>query len=496
VVSVELNFERQASLVGDYIDGDTEEVIQKFQTCFLGLGVAVATLQLPAQTVDSSSLVPITPCRVADTRDQSFRGNGSPALRANTVRDFPILQSSCNIPNTALAYSLNVTIVPHQPFSYLTLWPTGQAQPLTSVLNAYSGAVAANSAIVPAGSNGEISAFATGETDLILDISGYFVAGTAAAINQLTSQMAGAQLALAQVQNTSTQSANQLASVQGQLNSVGLSTASMQTQINALANNTAVMDQTQVRAVLQAFGGDSTTRGIAIGTGNGVSGTDNTSIGFHALLLNTASSNTAVGSGALSANTAGDNNIAIGVNAGINLTAGEANDILLGSRGQVGDSGTIRIGDPNVHQQVYLAGVNGPDPDATSYVAVNPDNGRLSVYSSSRRYKEDIQDIQISTEEFMRLRPVQFRYKKPSESGGKPIQYGLVAEEAEEVLPQLVVHNKLGQPETIAYQFLPPILMRQVQEQQRQLEVQAAQIETLRAELRSIRESLLRPDRQ
>jgi hypothetical protein len=96
----------------------------------------------------------------------------------------------------------------------------------------------------------------------------------------------------------------------------------------------------------------------------------------------------------------------------------------------------------------------------------------------------------------MRLRPVQFRYKKPSESGGKPIQYGLVAEEAEEVLPQIVVHNKLGQPETIAYQFLPPILMRQVQEQQRQLEVQAAQIETLRAELRSIRESLLRPDRQ
>jgi hypothetical protein len=227
-----------------------------------------------------------------------------------------------------------------------------------------------------------------------------------------------------------------------------------------------------------------------------VSGTDNTSIGFHALLLNAASSNTAIGSGALSANIAGDNNIAIGVNAGANLTAGETNNILLGSRGQRGDSGSIRIGDPNIHQQVYLAGVNGPDPDATSYVAVNPDNGRLSIYSSSRRYKEDIQDIQISTEEFMRLRPVQFRYKKPSDSGGKPIQYGLVAEEAEEVLPQIVVHNKLGQPETVAYQFLSPILMRQVQEQQRRIEVQAAQIEALRAELKSMRESLLKPNKK
>ena len=47
-------------------------------------------------------------------------------------RSFAIPQSACGIPDTALAYSLNVTVVPQGPLSYLTLWPTGQARPLVS----------------------------------------------------------------------------------------------------------------------------------------------------------------------------------------------------------------------------------------------------------------------------------------------------------------------------------------------------------------------------
>ena len=46
--------------------------------------------------------------------------------------------------------------------------------PLVSTLNDISGAVVANAAIVPAGSNGAISVFALKATDLIIDIDGYF----------------------------------------------------------------------------------------------------------------------------------------------------------------------------------------------------------------------------------------------------------------------------------------------------------------------------------
>jgi YVTN family beta-propeller protein len=116
----------------------------------------------------------LPPCRVADTRNP-VGDLGGPYLTGGVPRDFPILEAtSCNIPDTAQAYSLNFTVVPHGPLNYLTVWPTGQAQPYVSTLNAPTGAVTANAAIVPAGNGGEVSTFAYNDTDLIIDIDGYF----------------------------------------------------------------------------------------------------------------------------------------------------------------------------------------------------------------------------------------------------------------------------------------------------------------------------------
>jgi hypothetical protein len=75
---------------------------------------------------------------------------------------------------SAAAYSLNVTVVPDATLSYLSAWPTGSAQPFVSTLNSLDGAVVANAAIVPAGTNGAISVFVTNNTHVILDINGYF----------------------------------------------------------------------------------------------------------------------------------------------------------------------------------------------------------------------------------------------------------------------------------------------------------------------------------
>ncbi len=82
--------------------------------------------------------------------------------------------ADCNIPNSALAYSLNVTVVPRGPLGYLTIWPTGQVQPLVSTLNSTDGRIKANAAIVPAGASGAVSVYVTDTTDVILDIDGYF----------------------------------------------------------------------------------------------------------------------------------------------------------------------------------------------------------------------------------------------------------------------------------------------------------------------------------
>jgi hypothetical protein len=57
--------------------------------------------------------------------------------------------------------------------AYLTLWPDGQNQPAVSTLNAGDGWITSNMAILPT-SNGSIDAFASGITQLVLDISSYF----------------------------------------------------------------------------------------------------------------------------------------------------------------------------------------------------------------------------------------------------------------------------------------------------------------------------------
>jgi YVTN family beta-propeller protein len=119
--------------------------------------------------------VPLTPCRVADTRNPNGPFGGPP-ISGGTTRDFTIPASACGVPQTAAAYSLNVTVVPQGFLGYLTVWPAGEDQPTVSTLNSYDGRVKADAAIVPAGAGGAISIFAYNTTHVILDINGYFAA--------------------------------------------------------------------------------------------------------------------------------------------------------------------------------------------------------------------------------------------------------------------------------------------------------------------------------
>jgi len=116
----------------------------------------------------------MTPCRVVDTRNAAGPFGG-PSISGGGSRDFNIPTSACSVPSTAQAYSLNVAVVPAGPLGYLTLWPTGQTQPLASTLNSLDGRIKSNAAIVPAGTGGSISVFASNATHVILDINGYFV---------------------------------------------------------------------------------------------------------------------------------------------------------------------------------------------------------------------------------------------------------------------------------------------------------------------------------
>jgi len=122
---------------------------------------------------------PLTPCRVADTRDGTKpHGLGPPTMQEHETRELPILTSPCLSGITdPKGYSFNVTVVPSPPgqlLNYLTVWPSNETQPVVSTLNNPTAAVVANAAIVPAAPNGDIDVYVDNSTDVIIDINGYF----------------------------------------------------------------------------------------------------------------------------------------------------------------------------------------------------------------------------------------------------------------------------------------------------------------------------------
>jgi hypothetical protein len=228
-------------------------------------------------------------------------------------------------------------------------------------------------------------------------------------------------------------------------------------------------------------------------------GTQNTAVGMTALgNTTTGINNTAIGAGAGDNNATGNNNVSIGANAANNVLAG-SNNIHIGSVGGFTDDSTIRIGgnptlgDPVAQTSFFVAGVNNVNLGANGNavgVLIDTTTGQLGVASSSRRYKEDIEDMGDASRDLMRLRPVTFRYKKPFADGSKPIQYGLIAEEVDEVYPDLVAHSADGQIETVKYQVLDSMLLNEVQRQQAEIGAQKEQLRRLEQQNLSLQERL------
>jgi hypothetical protein len=148
--------------------------------------VSKSSIQRTAAAAGTSGLVfiPITPCRVMDTRGQGGSGKtgrfGPPSLVATQARVVPVPLSNCGVP-VAAAYSMNfVSVSPlGQAVGWIAAWQDDTAWPGTVVLNALQGGIVDNSAIVPAGADGGIQVLATDNSDLVIDVNGYYVpAGT------------------------------------------------------------------------------------------------------------------------------------------------------------------------------------------------------------------------------------------------------------------------------------------------------------------------------
>jgi hypothetical protein len=132
----------------------------------------------PAPTPPPASNAPffsVDPCRLIDTR-QAAGPLGGPALVGNTTRVFAVA-GNCNIPPTARAISVNLTVTQPTALGFLTLFPGGATAPATSTINYSAGQTRANNATVLLGAAGDLSVFCGqggGTAQLIVDVNGYF----------------------------------------------------------------------------------------------------------------------------------------------------------------------------------------------------------------------------------------------------------------------------------------------------------------------------------
>jgi hypothetical protein len=218
---------------------------------------------------------------------------------------------------------------------------------------------------------------------------------------------------------------------------------------------------------------------------NNRSGYSNTAMGVNALLLNPAGfQNTAVGDAALLQNLAGNNNVALGYAAGQNLTSGSSN-IYIGNAGVSSESNTIRIGG-STSTAAYMGGIYGVSQANGAGVYVDS-VGKLGTVNSSAAFKREIADIGDASSLLLRLRPVSFLYRSD------PVgirQYGLIAEEVADVMPELVLFSDSGKAQGVRYQFLAPLLLNEMQKQQRTIEQQYAQIKDLEERMRRLESAI------
>ncbi|MCE9621425.1 MAG: SBBP repeat-containing protein [Actinomycetia bacterium] len=125
--------------------------------------------------------MPFVPTRLMDTRlggstvDGQFQATGARAAGSTTELQ---ISGRSGIPADTKAVVLNVTATRATGNGFITVYPCGATPPNTSNLNFVAGDTIPNLVIVPVGIAGKICVYTSAATDLIVDVNGYYPAGS------------------------------------------------------------------------------------------------------------------------------------------------------------------------------------------------------------------------------------------------------------------------------------------------------------------------------
>jgi hypothetical protein len=257
----------------------------------------------------------------------------------------------------------------------------------------------------------------------------------------------------------------------------------------ALFSNTTGKENTAVGAsalFTNTEGGFNTATGVSALFSN-TTGAQNTATGDNALLSNTSGDlNAAFGDNALHSNTTGSSNTAVGASTLFDNTSGSGNTAIGPGSGQgvTTANNVISIGVPfidNVSNSCYVGSIYGQTSIGGTQVFINSSH-KLGTMTSSRRFKEDLKPMGKASEAIFALKPVAFRYKKEIDPAGTS-QFGLVAEDVQQIDPDLIVRDKEGKPYSVRYDQVNAMLLNEFLKEHRKVEEQQRQIDGLTAQL-------------
>jgi hypothetical protein len=95
----------------------------------------------------------------------------------------------------------------------------------------------------------------------------------------------------------------------------------------------------------------------------------------------------------------------------------------------------------------------------TNAVKFHTTTGQITYDTSSARYKDNIRNSIYGLSHVMQMRSAQFEYKDDGRS-----DVGLIAEELNPIIPELVGKNKNGEPDSVSYDRMVSVLVKAIQE--------------------------------
>jgi hypothetical protein len=112
---------------------------------------------------------PLTPVRLIDTRI----GLGATRLAGSTVRRI-VVAGANGIPSGARAIAANVTVTDSVNGGYVTAWNCSTDRPEVATVNFEARDVVPNGATIPLDAGGGLCLFASVDTDVVVDVSGFY----------------------------------------------------------------------------------------------------------------------------------------------------------------------------------------------------------------------------------------------------------------------------------------------------------------------------------